>query len=624
VFLLINFYFTHTKIVPDTEGIFREGVVGQPRFISPLYLSDNDVDRDIVELIYSGLLKYDENGKIVNDLAKDYQVKEEGKVYEFTLKDNLRWSDGAPLTSDDVIFTVNLVQSPQYKSPLMAEWFGVSPEKEGNQKLVFRLKEKYSSFPETVAHLKIIPKHIFQDISPESLPWILTKKEYLVGSGPFKVKELKDVNPLSLSEIRLERNENYYGKKPYLKEFIFHFYKSFDELLAAARIGEVDAFSVTQPKYLELLKKEGFLAKKILMPRYFALFFNLKNTKLFDSLKIREALSYAVDKEQILDKVFNNEGETVNSPILADYYEIEPPDNVIATNIEKAKELLEEEGFKVNPETGKREKLVKKKLPPLFKRDLVKGDSGNDVRKLQECLAKDKEVYPEGEITGYFGQKTKQAVIRFQEKYKSEILKPIGLSKGTGKVGGMTRDKLNEICQNSPEEIIPLRFTITTTDKFPLSEIAEVLKEQFEKIGAEVEVRKVSLSEFQTEILPKRNFEALLFGEALGAFPDPFPFWHSSQKDYPGLNITGYSSKKADKLLEKAREAQDAEKREEYLNDFQNTLLQDLPAIFLVKGDYFYFFNPKVKGYSVKKIIEPSKRLTGITGIYLKTKRVWK
>jgi len=569
-------------------------------------------------------LKYNEKGEIVNDLAEDYQIKEDGKVYEFTLKENVFWHDGTPLEADDVIFTINLVQSPQYKSPLRVEWLGIRAEKENSRKIVFRLQEKYSSFLETVAHLKILPKHIFQDVPPENFPWILTSKEYLVGSGPFKVKEVKENKSLYLSRIDLERNEDFYSKKPFLEGFSFLFYKSFEDLIGSARVGEIDGFAITKLNYLKVLEKEGFQTKRLLLPRYFALFFNLKDSKIFNKKEMREALSYAVDKKEILKKVFEDQGEIVDSPILADYYGFNAPSKVLQFSPEKAIEILEKEGFRENPETGKREKTVNKKIPPLFTSDLIKGDEGKEVRELQKCLARDSEIYPEGEITGYFGVKTKKAVIHFQEKYADEILKPLGLKKGTGKVGGMTRDKLNEICQETPKEKIPLKFAITTTDKFPLVEIAEVLKEQFEKIGAEVEIKEVSLSELQTDILPKRDFEILLFGEALGSLPDPFPFWHSSQKDYPGLNVTGYSSKKVDEFLEEAREAQDIQERRDYLEKFQEVLLEDIPAIFLVKGDYFYFLNPKVKGYKVEKITEPSKRFSGIENIYIKTKRVWK
>ena len=188
----------------------------------------------------------------------------------------------------------------------------------------------------------------------------------------------------------------------------------------------------------------------------------------------------------------------------------------------------------------------------------------------------------------------------------------------------MTRDKLNQVCQEIPEEITPLKFTITTSDTFPLNEMSQILKSQFENIGASVEIRNVSLSELQTNVLTERNFETLLFGEALGQLADPFPFWHSSQKDYPGLNISSYSSKDADKFLEKARETTDENERIESLESFQDILIGDNPALFLTQSSYFYFLSPEIKGFKVEKITGPAKRFVNIEKWYLKTKRNWK
>lgn len=626
LFLDLNFYFKNTQIIPRFGGEFKEGVIGQPRFINPLLLSDNDPDRDLIELLFSGLLKYNDEGKIVKDLAQDYQIQENNKDYEFQIRDDALWQDGEKITSEDIIFTIELVQSPYYKSPLRIEWLSIKAEALTAKKVVFHLQKPYSSFLETVARLKILPKHIFEDISAENFPWAFTSKKYLQGSGPFKIKNIKEDKLGYIQKIIMERNEKFFGEKPFLKKISFYFYQNLEDLLKAARVGEIDGFSISEPKYFNVLEKEGFNLFKLVLPRYFALFFNLKNSDLLDK-NIREALSYSVDKQEILDKVFLGQGKIINSPVLADYYGFEPPIEISEFNIEKANEILEQEGFEKNLEKGIKEKIVIKEIPAIFKSELKQGSRSQEVRDLQKCLANPpaggKDIYPEGEITGYFGTKTKKAVIRFQEKYAEDILSPIGLKNGTGKVGAMTRKKLNQVCQEIPKKIIPLTFTITTSDTFPLTEIVEILKTQFEKIGAEVKIKKASLSEFQTNILIERDFEVLLFGEALGQLPDPFPFWHSSQNEYPGLNIGSYNSKQADKLLEKARETIDETERKENLEKFQNVLIEDKPAFFLTQASYCYFLSPKIKGFAVEKITEPSKRFINIGKWYSKTKRKW-
>jgi len=119
-YLAIDFYINNTKTAPAYGGTYIEGVVGQPRFINPIYGETNDVDRTLIDLIYSGLMTYDKDGKIVADLVKSYQISDNGKIYTFQLKDNLYWQDGIPLTVDDVIYTIKTIQNSDYKSPLRA------------------------------------------------------------------------------------------------------------------------------------------------------------------------------------------------------------------------------------------------------------------------------------------------------------------------------------------------------------------------------------------------------------------------------------------------------------------------------------------------------------------------
>jgi ABC-type transport system substrate-binding protein len=129
IFLLRNFYLENTKIVPKKGGEYIEGMIGSPRSLNPIYALSSDVDRDLTELLFAGLMKYSQDGQIQPDLVKDYQILEEGKIYEFHLRDNLFWQDGKALTADDVIFTIETIQNPEIKSPLRTHWLGVEAEK---------------------------------------------------------------------------------------------------------------------------------------------------------------------------------------------------------------------------------------------------------------------------------------------------------------------------------------------------------------------------------------------------------------------------------------------------------------------------------------------------------------
>lgn len=626
--LIINFYFNHTEIEPDKGGVYVEGILGSPRLINPIYAPLNDTDRDLVELIFSGLMKYDNEGEIIYDLAQDYKVEENGTVFLVYLKNNILWDDGEKLTADDVIFTIKTIQNADYKSPLRINWLGIKTEKVSDSAIRFKLEKPYSSFLESLT-LKIIPEHIWKDISPQNFPLAYLNLNP-VGSGPYKLDKIeRDKISGDIKSLILISNSKYFGKKPYISKINFIFFKNEGELIKSATEKDIKGLSITSVKNFSLLKGMGFEDYHLSLPRYFALFFNPDKSKILSDKEVRKALNYGTNKEVLLSKVLNGQGRIVDSPILPDILGLNNPSKIYKFNEDLANETLEKAGFLKN-ESGLREKSVKKELAFQFKSNLSLRSQGEEVKELQKCLAKDPEVYPEGEITGYFGQKTKEAVIKFQEKYKEEILIPQQLEKGTGDVKGSTRNKLNEICFGKPEEKIQLKFTLTTVNQTELLTLANLLKEQWAKIGAEIEIKTFDMStfdqkeKFEEEIINPRNYDILLFGEVLGLIPDPFPFWHSSQKKNPGLNLSLFENKDCDKLLEEARQSLDEAERKKDLDSFQNFLIDEAPAIFLYNPDYLYLVSDEIKGINTKIIADPSQRFLEIENWYVETKRKWK
>jgi len=614
------FYVKNTVIKPASGGELREGILGQPRFINPIYSQPSDADRDLVELIFSGLFKYDQNGQVVPDLAQSYAIKENGTVYEVRLKENLFWSDGSPLTADDVVFTIKTIQSPEYKSPLRPNWLGVEAEKISDLRLQIKLKNAYAPFLETLTQ-KIIPQKIWKDVVPENFPLAISNLKP-VGSGPYKLKNMKQSGAGKIISLELVKNPRYYGQIPYLQQIVFYFFDNEKELIKNYKKGRINAFSPDSLSGIENLAEKSNV-NQLSLPRYFALFFNPEKSKILADSNIRQALNFATDKKEILAKVFGGYGIVVNSPILPEIYGFAEPLKIYDFNQKTAADLLDKAGFTKNQE-GQRIKTVDKTPAFQFKSNLKQGSTGKEVQELQRCLAKDPAIYPEGEITGSFGAKTKEAVIRFQEKYSDEILKPQGMTKGTGAVLKATRNKLNEICFPASEEFSPLKFSLSTVDQPVLLEVANTIKNQWQKLGIELEVRPYSISQLEAEIIKPRNYEILLFGEALTAIPDPFTFWHSLQKNDPGLNLALYGNKKSDKLLEEARQTLDNSERQKKLENFQDILIADAPTVFLYSPNYLYLTSKKIQGIEIKTVIDPSKRFSNIANWYIKTKRSWK
>ena len=617
VFLVRNFYLENTVVRPAKGGTHIEGVTGQPRFVNPLY-ANSEVDRALTQLLFSGLMKYDKDLKIVPDLVERYKIEESGKVYKFYLKEDLKWQDEEPLTADDVVFTIKRIQDSAYKSPLMPNWVGVEVEKIGDLAVKFEIEKPYNAFIENCT-VKILPKHIWEKVSAENFPLEIYNLKP-IGSGPYKIKEIKQEKPNQIDYLTLSQNSLYHGPSPNISEIKFLFTETEEEIINAARSKKITGFSAS----ISEIVNEGWEKHGLFLPRYFAVFFNPEQNEIFKEKNVREALALSVNKEEVVGKlgIKNASDKITSSPLLPDIYGLRQPSSKTEFDLEKARSLLEEAGFE--EKDGIMQKEVDKERAFTFERDLVRGDEGMAVEELQNCLAKFPEIYPDGEITAYFGPKTEEAVKRFQEKYKEDILSPWGFSEGNGKVRETTKEKLNEVCFEEPETIVPLKFSLITVNQSKMAKLAELLKEQWAKIGVEVSVHKADISHLEQNYIKPRDYNALLFGEVLGAIPDPFPFWHSSQKKDPGLNLALFESQEADELMEEIRQNPDPEENKEKLEQLQDIIIAEKSAIFLYSPDYDYFVSKEIKNISSHKITDPSKRFVDIENWYIKTKREWK
>ncbi|MFY9484640.1 MAG: hypothetical protein WAP74_03410 [Patescibacteria group bacterium] len=169
-----------------------------------------------------------------------------------------------------------------------------------------------------------------------------------------------------------------------------------------------------------------------------------------------------------------------------------------------------------------------------------------------------------------------------------------------------------------------VQFTITASSVEASRTAAEDLKKRLENLGAKVELKFLDLTELEQDIIPKRDYDALLMGIDFGADPDPYPFWHSSQIGGKGRNLSQFVNKDADKLLEQARLITDPTARQEKYAAFQKVLDQEAPAIFLGKQVVDYELSTKVKGAQIGQGVTVSDRFSNVQEWHLKTKRVRK
>lgn len=619
-YLATVLYLNSTKEAPAYRGSYIEGVVGQPRFINPVYGETNDIDRALIDLIYSGLMAYDKEGNITEDLVQNYQVSEDGKTYTFNLKPSIEWQDGTPLTADDVVFTIKTIQNSAYKSPLRANWLDVQVEKFSDSSFAFHLNSPYNSFLENCT-VKIIPQHIWKNVLAENFA-LSSYNLQPVGSGLYAMSGISQTNSGFIKNISLKSNTKYYGKVPFISSVSFSFFENKEDLIKAANQKAIDGFSMSALDGSEPpAASKKFNVYSFAMPRYFAVFFNMQKSRILADSNIAKALSYSVDKQALAEAVKTLENEkisVVDSPILPGYFGFNSPETAYGLDAETAGKLLDKSGYTMQ-ENGQRAKPNNKKPSFQFKSYLKIGSSGNEVIELQGCLAKLDESFKElleNETNGKFGQGTDKAVTEFQKKYLPD-------STPTGEAGPSTRKKLNELCFAEQGGLLPLSINLVTINQSQLVKTANLLKDYWQKIGATVNLKIVEFSELK-EIIKGRDYDALLYGQALGSSPDLYPFWHSTQINDPGLNLSAYQNKNADKLLKEARETQDLLEKKQKYEELQEVILKDAPALFLYNPEYLYWASDKVKGIDTTKIVDPAKRFSNIENWYINTRRVWK
>ncbi len=170
----------------------------------------------------------------------------------------------------------------------------------------------------------------------------------------------------------------------------------------------------------------------------------------------------------------------------------------------------------------------------------------------------------------------------------------------------------------------PLSFTIATADTPDLTAAAEKLAEGYRALGVDVSVRVYESGDLQQNIIRSREYDALLFGEVVGRERDLFPFWHSSERFDPGLNIALYANSAADKLLDKLRSESDTLEQQEILASLRKEFTADAPAAFIFAPKYVYVVPERLKRVALESVNHGSERFAGVREWYIDTNTVWK
>ncbi|MBI4092369.1 MAG: hypothetical protein HY420_00405 [Candidatus Kerfeldbacteria bacterium] len=517
-FLGARAYARNVVQLPRSGGESTEALIGTPQYLNPL-LSSSDIDRDLVRILYAGLMKRNERQELEPDLAERYEVSDDKKTYTVYLKKKLYWSDGQPLNADDVLLTLDLILDPLYKSPSRSLFRNVKVERLDDTAITFTLPQPSASFLTNLT-IGILPAHIWGDVPPTSFPLIEFNVKP-VGSGPFMFDTLRrDSVTGAVKEYQLIRNNRYHGDRPFLDRLTFKIYPDQESAAAGLRSKATEGISVVTRDMLKELRQVRTVELQI--SQYFAVYFNAKRP-VVKTLEVRKALAQAVDRDRIIRDVLRRMATITDGPI-----------------------------------------------PPNF--------------------------------PGFAG--------KLQPDYNPESARAALEAAGWRTAGDGLRKK-------GADE---LKLSLSVVDQPEDRAIAAIVKENWEAVGAKVEIKSYDPTRIPKDVIKPRDYDALLYGEIFSPDMDLYPFWHSSQEQDPGLNLTRFFNKDADKLLEELRTTSDPAVQVDKRIAFQRLQAEQTQVIFLFSPTYSYGLPKRVKGFTEKTLFLPADRFAGIEHWYVKTR----
>ncbi len=336
---------------PTVGGSITYGMTGDPVIFNPI-LSTDTPSGFINERVYSGLVRSNENLEMIGDLAESWEFSDDGLVWTFKLREDVKFHDGEPLTSADVKYTYDAIKHPDYTGVRATNFKSVEKiEAPDDYTVVFHLNEPFAPLL-TYLSYGILPKHIFEQTSIKDMKTNEACMEP-IGTGPYKYAEWQKGQ-----HIILEANEDYYGEGPFIEQVIVKFYQDEQVMLAALEKGDIDYMGSIPVDDIDRVKEEyGDRLEFVEVPANGYTYMGLKQTHpILSDIKVRKALMYGLNRQGIVDDLLQGYGTLMNAniaPVSWAYAEGELEE--YAYNPDKAKDLLEEAGW-VEGADGIREK----------------------------------------------------------------------------------------------------------------------------------------------------------------------------------------------------------------------------------------------------------------------------
>jgi peptide/nickel transport system substrate-binding protein len=325
------------------------GTIGDASNLIPPLASDAS-SSTITGHVYNGLIRYDKNMRFEGDLAESWEISDDGREITFHLRKGVRWHDGEPFTSADVLFTYKLMIDPETPTAY-AERYKQVEEAMAPDAYTFKVRYAEPLAPALVSWaMGICPEHLLkdEDISTSELA------RNPVGTGPFRFVKWDPGE-----QIVLERNEDYFEGAPYIKRIVYRIVPDTTTMFLELQSGGLDYMGLTPLQYARQTESPAFKRRfnKYRYPAfaYTYLGYNLRKP-MFQDRRVRQAISYAIDKQEIVDGVLLGLGQPATGPYKPGSWPYNPEVQRYPYAPDKARALLDAAGWKDRDGDGVRDK----------------------------------------------------------------------------------------------------------------------------------------------------------------------------------------------------------------------------------------------------------------------------
>ena len=339
---------------PEQGGVYTEGLVGSLGRLNPLLDWNNSADRSVNRLIFSGLVRFDEHGLPQADLAEAWGVAQDGTVYNFSIRQNAVWHDGTPVTSDDVLFTIDRMKSAGslYPPDIKDLWSKIEVVKLSDRVLKFTLPEPFVPFMDYLT-FGVLPKHLLESVPAEQMP----DAEFNinpVGTGPYEFDHLI-VDDGEITGVVLTASDTYYGTAPFIEQVVFRYYETSADAMNAYQQGDVLSVSqITTDVLSTALEEPSLSVYTSRLPQISFVVFNLNNPEVafLQDPKLRRALMLGINRPHIVNTFLQGQAVITDGPILPSSWAFHDGIERFEFNPDESLNILKAEGYVIPAEGG--------------------------------------------------------------------------------------------------------------------------------------------------------------------------------------------------------------------------------------------------------------------------------